>query len=91
MADPEAKNKVRMDYINHFGYYCTESSEHNAEYNMFYIKSKYPELIKKYNIPLDEYPRRCIIQLNGWTVPQRTGMCQKLADSTWNGRQIRRT
>ncbi|MBQ3088508.1 MAG: alpha-glucosidase/alpha-galactosidase [Clostridia bacterium] len=66
MADPEAKNKVRMDYINHFGYYCTESSEHNAEYNMFYIKSKYPELIEKYNIPLDEYPRRCVNQIAGW-------------------------
>ena len=66
MADPEAKNKVRMDYIKHFGYYCTESSEHNAEYNMFYIKSKYPELIERYNIPLDEYPRRCINQINGW-------------------------
>ncbi len=66
MADPEAKNKVRMDYINHFGYYCTESSEHNAEYNMFYIKSKYPELIERYNIPLDEYPRRCVNQINGW-------------------------
>ena len=66
MADTEAKNKVRMDYINHFGYYCTESSEHNAEYNMFYIKSKYPELIERYNIPLDEYPRRCVNQIAGW-------------------------
>ena len=66
IADPECKNKVRLEYIKHFGYYCTESSEHNAEYNMFYIKSKYPELIEKYNIPLDEYPRRCVNQINGW-------------------------
>ena len=66
LADPEKKNKVRMDYIKHFGYYCTESSEHNAEYNMFYIKSKYPELIDRYNIPLDEYPRRCVNQIEGW-------------------------
>ena len=57
---------VRMDYIRRFGYYCTESSEHNAEYNMFYIKSKYPELIERYNIPLDEYPRRCVNQIAGW-------------------------
>lgn len=62
----DTDNKVRMEYIKNFGYYCTESSEHNAEYNMFYIKSKYPELIKKYNIPLDEYPRRCINQIEGW-------------------------
>ena len=57
---------VRFDYIDKFGYYCTESSEHNAEYNPFYIKAKAPELIEKFNIPLDEYIRRCIDQINGW-------------------------
>lgn len=69
----EEKNKnekhddmVRFEYIKHFGYYCTESSEHNAEYNPFFIKSKYPELIEKFNIPLDEYPRRCIEQIERW-------------------------
>ena len=66
LDDPDFGNKVRLDYIKNFGYYCTESSEHNAEYNMFYIKSKYPELIEKYNIPLDEYPRRCVNQIAGW-------------------------
>ncbi|MBE6904544.1 MAG: alpha-glucosidase/alpha-galactosidase [Ruminococcaceae bacterium] len=66
IANPENTNKIRMDYIRNFGYYCTESSEHNAEYNPFYIKSKYPELIEKLNIPLDEYPRRCINQIEGW-------------------------
>jgi alpha-galactosidase len=66
LADPKATDMVRMEYIKNFGYYCTESSEHNAEYNPFYIKSKYPELIERYNIPLDEYPRRCIVQINAW-------------------------
>jgi len=66
LANPDATDKVRMDYIKHFGYYCTESSEHNAEYNMFYIKSKYPELIQRYNIPIDEYPRRCVNQIESW-------------------------
>ncbi len=66
LADPEFKDKVRFDYIRNFGYYCTESSEHNAEYNMFYIKSKYPELIDRYNIPIDEYPRRCVKNIKGW-------------------------
>ena len=66
LNDPTYLNKVRLEYIKHFGYYCTESSEHNAEYNMFYIKSKYPELIERYNIPLDEYPRRCINQAASW-------------------------
>ena len=66
IADPNKYNKIRMEYIKNFGYYCTESSEHNAEYNMFYIKSKYPELIKKYNIPLDEYLYRCRNQIAAW-------------------------
>ena len=57
---------VRFDYMDKLGYYCTESSEHNAEYNPFYIKPGYPELIDRFNIPLDEYPRRCIDQINGW-------------------------
>ena len=57
---------VRFDYIDKLGYYCTESSEHNAEYNPFYIKPGYPELIERFNIPLDEYPRRCIDQIRGW-------------------------
>ena len=57
---------VRFEYIRRFGYYCTESSEHNAEYNNFFIKSKYPELIERYRIPLDEYPRRCVNQIAGW-------------------------
>ncbi len=64
--NPECKNLVRLDYLNKFGYYVTESSEHNAEYNPFYIKSNYPELIEKFNIPLDEYPRRCIKQIDRW-------------------------
>ena len=57
---------VRYEYIRRLGYYCTESSEHNAEYNNFFIKAKYPELIERYNIPLDESPRRCINQIENW-------------------------
>ena len=66
-ATEKHNDMVRFDYIEKLGYYCTESSEHNAEYNPFYIKSKYPELIEKFNIPLDEYPRRCIKQIKDWT------------------------
>lgn len=65
-ATEKHNDMVRFDYIKNFGYYCTESSEHNAEYNCFYIKDKYPELIEKFNIPLDEYPRRCVNQIAGW-------------------------
>lgn len=57
---------VRYEIMKRFGYYVTESSEHNAEYTPYFIKSQYPELIEKFNIPLDEYPRRCIKQIEGW-------------------------
>lgn len=57
---------VRYELMDKFGYYITESSEHNAEYHPYFIKSKYPELIEKFNIPLDEYPRRCVEQIARW-------------------------
>ena len=66
LKEPDCVDKIRLDYIKHFGYYCTESSEHNAEYSAFYIKEKYPELLTRYNIPLDEYPRRCVNQIESW-------------------------
>ena len=65
-ASEKHGDMVRYDYIDKLGYYCTESSEHNAEYNNLYIKAKYPELIDRFNIPLDEYPRRCIRQIEEW-------------------------
>ena len=82
LNDPNCENKVRLDYIKRFGYYCTESSEHNAEYNPFYIKSKYPELIERYNIPLDEYPRRCVNQIANW---------KKQKEELFNGGKIEHT
>ena len=57
---------VRFDYIDKLGFYCTESSEHNAEYNPFYLKQNRPDLVEQFNIPLDEYPRRCIHQIQDW-------------------------
>ena len=57
---------VRFELMDKFGYYITESSEHNAEYHPYFIKSQYPELIERFNIPLDEYPRRCVNQITEW-------------------------
>ena len=62
----EHKNLVRLEMMKRFGYYVTESSEHNAEYLPYFIKDKYPELIDRFNIPLDEYPRRCVNQIEKW-------------------------
>lgn len=57
---------VRFELMNRFGYYITESSEHSSEYHPYFIKKSYPELIERFNIPLDEYPRRCIEQIKDW-------------------------
>jgi len=65
-ASEKHDDMVRLEYIKYLGYYCTESSEHNAEYNSLFIKNRYPELIEEFNIPLDEYPRRCIDQIANW-------------------------
>lgn len=70
-AEGKHDDMVRFAYMRHLGYYCTESSEHNAEYNMFFIKSRYPELIERYNIPLDEYPRRCRKQIEDWNTTKK--------------------
>lgn len=68
LSDPGQKHgdMVRYEIMHHFGYYVTESSEHSAEYSPYWIKERFPELIEQYNIPLDEYPRRCESQIEGW-------------------------
>lgn len=59
-------DKVRHCIMNKFGYYNTESSEHTSEYLPYFIKKGHPELIEKFGIPLDEYPRRCEKQIAEW-------------------------
>ncbi len=54
-------DKVRFEMFKRLGYYVTESSEHNAEYCPYYLKD--PKLIEKYKIPVNEYIRRCKINL----------------------------
>lgn len=63
---PKHDDMVRFELMRHFGYYVTESSEHSAEYMPYWIKRLHPELIDEFNIPLDEYPRRCISQIEEW-------------------------
>jgi alpha-galactosidase len=59
-------NRVRYDLFNRLGYFVTESSEHFSEYAPWYIKRGREDLIERYNIPLDEYPRRCETQIAEW-------------------------
>jgi alpha-galactosidase len=59
-------NRVRYEVLKHFGYFVTESSEHFAEYTPWFIKRDRPEIVDRLNIPLDEYPRRCVEQIADW-------------------------
>jgi alpha-galactosidase len=64
-AVPEG-NRVRYEILKHFGYFVTESSEHFAEYVPWFIKRDRPDLVDRFNVPLDEYPRRCVDQIARW-------------------------
>ncbi len=57
----------RFTLMRDFGYFVTESSEHLSEYVPWFIKDGRPDLIEHYNIPLDEYPARCIDQIADWS------------------------
>ncbi len=59
-------NRVRYEIFTRLGYFVTESSEHFSEYTPYFIKRDRPDLIEEFNIPLDEYIRRCEEQIKGW-------------------------
>ncbi len=59
-------NKVRYEMLTRLGYFVTESSEHFAEYTPWFIKRDRPDLIDRFGIPLDEYPKRCVEQIERW-------------------------
>ena len=57
---------MRYEVFKRLGYFVTESSEHFAEYVPWFIKRDRPDLVKAFNIPLDEYIRRCEVQIASW-------------------------
>lgn len=59
-------DRVRFEMFERLGYFVTESSEHFSEYVPWFIKHDRPDLIERFNIPLDEYPRRCERQIGRW-------------------------
>jgi len=69
---PRCANKVRYEVMQHLGYFCTESSEHLAEYVPWFIKDGRDDLIKAFQIPLDEYPQRCEEQIAEWQEKAKT-------------------
>jgi alpha-galactosidase len=65
-ANPRCPDLVRYEVMDQLGYFVTESSEHFAEYVPWFIKPHRPDLIERFRIPLDEYPRRCEEQVAEW-------------------------
>jgi alpha-galactosidase len=65
-VQPPDWNRVRYELFKHFGYFVTESSEHFAEFSPWFIKDGREDLIEAFNVPLDEYPRRCEAQIAAW-------------------------
>lgn len=64
-------NRVRYEMLNQLGHFPTESSEHFSEYVPWFIKQGREDLLKKFNIPLDEYPGRCQVFEHAWPYIER--------------------
>jgi alpha-galactosidase len=79
------KDAVRFEQMKWFGHYQTESSEHAAEYSPWFIKAKAPELIERFHIPLDEYPRRCRMQIRQWELQRRVITGESIAGMSYFG------
>ena len=96
--NPRCPNKVRYEMMKRTGYFCTESSEHFAEYTPWFIKEGREDLIEKFGIPLDEYPKRCVEQIDRWKdqleeyksadkieVPNSVEYASQIINSVWTG------
>ena len=70
--NPRCPNRVRYEMLMRLGHFVTESSEHFAEYVPYFIKRDRPDLIKRFGIPLDEYPKRCVEQIAKWDEQAKT-------------------
>lgn len=96
--NPRCPNKVRYEMMMRLGYFVTESSEHFAEYVPYFIKQGREDLIERFGIPLDEYPKRCEEQIEAWTaeaaamkaadrleVGQSHEYASDIVDAVWTG------
>jgi alpha-galactosidase len=96
--NPRCSNKVRYEMMTRLGYFVTESSEHFAEYTPYFIKEGREDLIEKFGIPLDEYPKRCVEQIARWKqtsedykkadrieVRQSKEYASSIVNSVWTG------
>ena len=98
MTHTRCPNKVRYEMMKRVGYFVTESSEHFAEYVPWFIKKGREDIIEKFGIPLDEYPKRCEEQIEEWKnqleeltseekieVPNSVEYASQIINSVWTG------
>ncbi|MDA7592257.1 alpha-glucosidase/alpha-galactosidase [Rhodobacteraceae bacterium] len=98
MTHARCPNKVRYEMMKRVGYFATESSEHFAEYVPWFIKKDREDIIKKFGIPLDEYPKRCVEQIEEWQnqlkefasdekieIPNSVEYASQIINSIWTG------
>ncbi|NOI56300.1 alpha-glucosidase/alpha-galactosidase [Vibrio coralliilyticus] len=96
--DGRCANLVRYEMFKKLGYFVTESSEHFAEYTPYFIKPNRPDLIERYKVPIDEYPKRCVEQIAAWkqdledykqaeqiTVKESQEYASTIMNSIWTG------
>ncbi|SMB84389.1 alpha-galactosidase [Pasteurella testudinis DSM 23072] len=96
--NPRCNNLVRYEMLKKLGYFVTESSEHFAEYTPYFIKPNRPDLIERYKVPLDEYPKRCVEQIAAWKsdlekykqadsiqMPESREYASTIINSIWTG------
>jgi alpha-galactosidase len=57
--------KVRFEMMRRTGYFVTESSEHQSEYVPYFIHHG-KKVIEQFDIPIDEYLRRCEAIIGTW-------------------------
>lgn len=60
---------VRAELFRRFGLYPTESSEHHAEYNPWFIPKD--DLVSRYHIPIGEYLSRVAANLDEYAATKR--------------------
>ena len=66
LNDPKfQQDKVRFEMMRRTGYFVTESSEHQSEYVPYFIHHG-QKVIERFDVPIDEYLRRCISIIKTW-------------------------
>ncbi len=91
-------NRVRYEMMKRLGYFATESSEHFAEYVPWFIKRGRDDIIERFGIPFDEWPKRCVEQVERWKaqlekfdssdsieIPASSEYASEIINAQWTG------